>query len=917
MDYITSVTVNKEKHGIKSENDHSHGNKQLLDKVTSRYDDAEYVFKNGDFVKSEKVDKVDGKQLSTNDFTDQAKGVTDLFPYVEKSGIGENEKVTIATDPNVSYGLEIARDIISLYLNKGTFVNKNDLLAIFRPTGFAVQKYEKVTDENGEEEEVGSSAAIYPGSIKCITKDGVAHYLEKKENAENKGVPNGFAPLDSNGKVPDDFLYTNTTTKDVEVQATSVATCERASQSYIKNLELYGATTTDTTVAIFPFNVMVNNVNVVTLLPSTKNGTLIEYLGSFHYTRLDSTTEPSVYTDKIAYDDNGILAYYKNTVLYTLPKTGWTYLNKTTDNNSVDYFHFRYQTSSKGDLIYTYNKLMQNTCMGLKVVSGGEDITSFWEIADGSNTQFYNKDCVGIGTTNGIMSIWITVRLTLPVDTNSEGEAVLAKRAFESFMSKADFSIFGAAVNPTVEPLQQSAIDKFQTIQLPSGSSTVKILPDENNCDFKFEYSQVVNVSVDDVVNNHNSSLTAHSDIRTRLSKLEGRNNEIKRHWNFNDLLSLWGKFHSEWITDKGVCGKEITFPAGTNTYINIDCDPHKVVLLEFYGKTSDISNPPYLYVEFLDKNDNEIGVSYGGYILGESRCGFHRYGYVSPIGTVSARVWYRTGSTSVGTLSDCTISILDCMPRRGNDSGVIYDAHLGMLKVAPRNTMEGFELTKIAGFTSFVTNVQVTKDGVLVALHDNTIDATSNGTGDVSTMTYEQLQSYDFGSWYNDVYVGTKIPKLETVLQFASINGMNPIIRMKTEWKDTDGTIYMNLIYDLLKKYGLRGKATIKAFEYPILEKCYNIMGNDVDYIWSLETTELEEWVYESAKTFKGVLTLEPMEGITEASVAKLLALKRDNGINCSVYVANDSNKMKELLKQGITRFCTDTFSDIVFPMD
>lgn len=88
-----------------------------------------------------------------------------------------------------------------------------------------------------------------------------------------------------------------------------------------------------------------------------------------------------------------------------------------------------------------------------------------------------------------------------------------------------------------------------------------------------------------------------------------------------------------------------------------------------------------------------------------------------------------------------------------------------------PENTMPAFEHSISVGFKFCECDVLVTKDGKFVALHDNTIDRTSTGTGDVSSYTYAQLQNYDFGSWKSSQFAGTKIPLIKDIAMLCKKN--------------------------------------------------------------------------------------------------------------------------------------------------
>ncbi|MCL2023851.1 MAG: glycerophosphodiester phosphodiesterase [Oscillospiraceae bacterium] len=92
--------------------------------------------------------------------------------------------------------------------------------------------------------------------------------------------------------------------------------------------------------------------------------------------------------------------------------------------------------------------------------------------------------------------------------------------------------------------------------------------------------------------------------------------------------------------------------------------------------------------------------------------------------------------------------------------------AHRGASKHAPQNTLPAFQLAIDMGANGIETDVHLSKDGVLIICHDYTIDGTSNGSGDVNEMTYEELLQYDFGGYKGEEFTGTKIPTLIECLE-------------------------------------------------------------------------------------------------------------------------------------------------------
>jgi glycerophosphoryl diester phosphodiesterase len=89
---------------------------------------------------------------------------------------------------------------------------------------------------------------------------------------------------------------------------------------------------------------------------------------------------------------------------------------------------------------------------------------------------------------------------------------------------------------------------------------------------------------------------------------------------------------------------------------------------------------------------------------------------------------------------------------------GPIVIAHRGASAYAPEHTFAAYDLALEQGADYLEQDLQVTADGALVALHDDTLDRTARGpaescTGTVATKTLAQLRECEVGSWFNDAY--------------------------------------------------------------------------------------------------------------------------------------------------------------------
>lgn len=129
--------------------------------------------------------------------------------------------------------------------------------------------------------------------------------------------------------------------------------------------------------------------------------------------------------------------------------------------------------------------------------------------------------------------------------------------------------------------------------------------------------------------------------------------------------------------------------------------------------------------------------------------------------------------------------------------------AHKGYVPTYPENTIIGYQKAVEMGFINLECDVRFTSDNIPVLLHDATIDRTSNGTGAIKDMTFEQAEQYDFGSWVSPTFAGVKMPSLEQFIKFCKIKNVIPYLEIKVYGDDFDET-KAGIIFNILKKYSM-----------------------------------------------------------------------------------------------------------------
>jgi glycerophosphoryl diester phosphodiesterase len=106
--------------------------------------------------------------------------------------------------------------------------------------------------------------------------------------------------------------------------------------------------------------------------------------------------------------------------------------------------------------------------------------------------------------------------------------------------------------------------------------------------------------------------------------------------------------------------------------------------------------------------------------------------------------------------------------------------AHRGASGHAPENTLAAFRKAVALGASFIETDLQLTRDSRLVAMHDATVNRTTNGQGAVHDLTLADLRKLDAGSWFGSEFAGERIPTLEEILEFAKKNDVVFYLELK-----------------------------------------------------------------------------------------------------------------------------------------
>lgn len=289
-------------------------------------------------------------------------------------------------------------------------------------------------------------------------------------------------------------------------------------------------------------------------------------------------------------------------------------------------------------------------------------------------------------------------------------------------------------------------------------------------------------------------------------------------------------------------------------------------------------------------------------------------------------KTWFKTASAFM------IVTLVACfsMPNIGSaaekvipanlqypEGKIVNVAHRGASGYAPEHTIPAYELGEELNGDYIEVDLQMTSDGTLIAMHDVTVDRTTDGTGLVENMTVEEIKQLDAGSWFNtsypekakDEYIGLKVPTLEEIFhRFGS--GSNYYIETKSP------DIYPGMEEELLRlieSYDLSNNVLIQSFSSDSLKLTHSLdpsmplvqlisqpaLGDNAED----ELEEIEQYAIGVGPNFNN---------INEEYVHTV----RSHELEIHPYTVNTKEAMKTALEWGVTGLFTnypDFFSEVI----
>ncbi|HLS24683.1 MAG TPA: glycerophosphodiester phosphodiesterase family protein [Beutenbergiaceae bacterium] len=225
--------------------------------------------------------------------------------------------------------------------------------------------------------------------------------------------------------------------------------------------------------------------------------------------------------------------------------------------------------------------------------------------------------------------------------------------------------------------------------------------------------------------------------------------------------------------------------------------------------------------------------------------------------------------------------------------------AHRGNSSVAPENTMAAFESAWRAGADVIELDIQLTADGQAVVIHNDTLDATTDATGPVSTRTAAELGEVDAGSWFAPSFTGQRLPLLRDVLSWLrERDGLGLLVEFKGEWDPAP----VSTVVEQIEDAGVGGRIVVQSFAVSTVRALADVAP---DLRRGLLIDSLAEDTFSLCAQLR-VAQCNP-SGLILMEHPETLQLIQDRGMQAMVWTVNEVAHWDALLQMGADGIITD----------
>ncbi|MBI4539690.1 MAG: glycerophosphodiester phosphodiesterase [Gemmatimonadetes bacterium] len=238
--------------------------------------------------------------------------------------------------------------------------------------------------------------------------------------------------------------------------------------------------------------------------------------------------------------------------------------------------------------------------------------------------------------------------------------------------------------------------------------------------------------------------------------------------------------------------------------------------------------------------------------------------------------------------------------PAKRDRPSVEVIAHRGYSGIAPENTLAAFEEAISWNVDGLEWDVRVSADSVPVVIHDETVDRTTDGSGLVGGMTFDELRRLDAGSWFAPEFRGERIPSLDEALAAAA--GRVP--QIYPEIKGIRGEADIPRILEPIDAHAFADACIIISLDWDILRWVRRSNPQIMIGFIVERRSRYHDALREAADDGRAILACDYTILLKEP---RLVEEARVQGITLGVWTVNNVEDAERLIELGVTRLTTN----------
>ncbi|WNF21649.1 glycerophosphodiester phosphodiesterase [Mesobacillus jeotgali] len=224
--------------------------------------------------------------------------------------------------------------------------------------------------------------------------------------------------------------------------------------------------------------------------------------------------------------------------------------------------------------------------------------------------------------------------------------------------------------------------------------------------------------------------------------------------------------------------------------------------------------------------------------------------------------------------------------------------AHRGYAAEYPENTMLAFKEAEKAGADGLELDVQMTRDGELVVIHDEKVDRTTDGTGLVKDYTLGDLRKLDARFKFKELSRREQIPSLEEVLEWLAGTRLVCNIELKNSIIPYEGM--EEKVIDMVRAYELSDRIIISSFNHYSIVQSY-LLAPEIEIAPLLSEGLYMPWIYAQSIKAKG------FHPHWRAAPDQIVTASLESGIEVRPYTVNKESELERLFKVNCSAVITD----------